>query len=214
MKKNLRGIRIFLLVFFLAGALGLSLEPVKGYFIPLVPYTLLLSYILLGFFHEGRPGLRQLLLFALVATAGFLLEAVGVHTGLIFGGYAYGETLGLKAWGVPLLIGGNWLMLVYCTHLVIKDLRIHPLAGIPLGATLMTLYDLLMEPVAVALDMWRWAYDLIPVQNYIAWFIISLAFLTLFHFGKLNYRNPLAKDMLVIQAGFFGLLNLLMLLLG
>ncbi|HRY97769.1 MAG TPA: carotenoid biosynthesis protein [Bacteroidales bacterium] len=209
MKKHIRGIRVFLLIYFLAGALGLSFSPVQAYFLPLVPFSLLLSYVFLALFHEGSRKALVFLLFAGVAMTGLLVEAIGVHSGLIFGEYAYGSTLGLEVWGVPLLIGGNWLMLTYCTHLILHDLKIRVLPALLLGSLLMTLYDWLMEPVAVHLDMWSWAGGGIPLQNYLAWFLLSFLFLGIFQLSRIRYANPLARDILVIQAGFFALMNLL-----
>jgi putative membrane protein len=40
------------------------------------------------------------------------LEVVGVKTGLIFGEYKYGSTLGIKLFEVPLIIGFNWVFVI------------------------------------------------------------------------------------------------------
>jgi hypothetical protein len=36
------------------------------------------------------------------------------------------------------------------------------------------LFDIIMEPVAIALDFWRWPMDIVPLQNYIAWFVLGI----------------------------------------
>ena len=41
-----------------------------------------------------------------------LTEAIGVNTGLLFGTYEYGANLGFKIFGVPLIIGVNWTVLI------------------------------------------------------------------------------------------------------
>ena len=42
-----------------------------------------------------------------------IAEILGVNYGLIFGKYDYGDNLGLKLLGVPLLIGLNWVVLTF-----------------------------------------------------------------------------------------------------
>jgi putative membrane protein len=39
--------------------------------------------------------------------------------------------------------------------------------------TILTLFDLVMEPVAIALNYWRWDQGSVPIDNYITWFILS-----------------------------------------
>ena len=40
-----------------------------------------------------------------------ITESLGVNYGLIFGNYEYGNNLGFKFFGVPFLIGINWIIL-------------------------------------------------------------------------------------------------------
>ena len=40
----------------------------------------------------------------------------------------------------------------------------------------MVLFDLLMGPAAMALGYWDWAEGIVPMQNYIMWFVLGLAF--------------------------------------
>jgi len=72
---------------------------------------------------------------------GFGVEVLGVKTELIFGSYHYGESLGYKWLSVPLLIGVNWCMLLYCTSQLskFKNFIINAL----FGAALMVVLDFL-----------------------------------------------------------------------
>lgn len=211
--KHIKGIRIFLLVFFLSGALGLALDITRPYFLQMIPLSLLLSYVFLVIFHRGDQRISTLLALASIGVAGFLLEVAGVMTGHIFGAYVYGEVLGPALAGVPLLIGTNWMMLAYATHLIIKDFRAPGWLGVPIGALIMTAYDWLMEPAAVDLGMWAWAGGIIPLQNYLAWFVLSALFLTLLKMVKSRYENALARDIFLIQAAFFASYQIFSLLL-
>ena len=103
-------------------------------------------------------------------------EVIGVNTRMLFGDYRYGDVLGYKAWGVPLLIGVNWFLIVYCCGISIHTLlrrllnRLHENGGKPVpalkalsvivdGASL-AVFDWLMEPFAVKLGYWTWAGDI------------------------------------------------------
>ena len=49
-----------------------------------------------------------------------------------------------------------------------------PWRSIILTALLMVVFDFVMEPAAVKLRYWTWQDGIIPLQNYIAWFLVSL----------------------------------------
>ncbi|HAK11549.1 MAG TPA: hypothetical protein DCO78_05820, partial [Chitinophagaceae bacterium] len=60
-------------------------------------------------------------LFAVLAFAtGMITEMIGVNTGLLFGNYAYGEVMGAKLNGVPLLIGVNWFVVVFSAGTIMQ----------------------------------------------------------------------------------------------
>ncbi len=48
----------------------------------------------------------------LAAIGGWLAECIGVQTGLLFGQYNYGEGLGPKLAGVPLILGILWFVML------------------------------------------------------------------------------------------------------
>ncbi|MFT2009739.1 carotenoid biosynthesis protein [Pontibacter sp. 13R65] len=198
-----------LVIFHVVGFWGLGLSGRPAYFQSLTPLNLLLTNALLFGFHRGWTG-RFLLFAAVVFAAGFLAEVLGVHTGLLFGNYIYGETLGTKLWEVPLLIGLNWLMLVYATGNMVQKLPVHWLLKAIAGAILLVVIDYFLEPVAVTYDFWSWHADIIPLSNFIGWFGLSL----LLHiwFQKMNFwkQNKMAPYVYFVQLLFFIALNLLL----
>lgn len=195
-----------------------------NFFIQSTPLNLLLSFSLLVWTQENKN-----LAFLLFIVSGFLIgffsEVVSVNTGLLFGEYSYGEVLGFQAFNVPLIIGVNWFIIIYCcgisTHkLLIKVINkvaldtkeppmlLKAMSVIVDGASLAVLFDWLMEPVAVKLGFWNWHGDgSIPLYNYICWFIISMLLLTIFHFCKFEKKNKFAVNLLLIQALFFLILR-------
>jgi putative membrane protein len=203
--KNLVPILIF---YYLVGITGIIVPATRNLFIRLTPFSLLMSIFLLFLFHDNykrRFWLASLLIFSI----GFLVEVVGVKTGILFGAYQYGETLGLKLMHTPLLIGVNWLMLIYCAT-YIAGKYVEPLYYRSIvAATLMVVYDFALEPAAIRLDMWSWSGGAVPLQNYLAWFIIAfgLSYLA----GRLHLvprQNKLAFPLFFIQMLFFIMLDL------
>lgn len=146
--------------------------------------------------------------FLLVAVSGYLIELAGVSSGLVFGSYAYGSNLGIKLFEVPLMIGVNWSMLVFATAAIVSGLNLKNRMKAAIAASIMVLYDLFLEPVAIRFDFWSWETVAVPLQNYLAWWIIAFAMLTgVFRFVK-QLRNSLAIYILGIQLAFFILLIL------
>lgn len=190
-------------VVYFFGWWGMQWPPARPYFLAATPLSLLLTAALLYALHPGGRR-RPLALFgAITYLTGFLVEWVGIHTGWIFGTYHYGSTLGLQLDGVPLVIGVNWLILIYCTGTVLTGVRVGGWGRAALGATLMTALDVLIEPTAVAFDYWSWEGRAVPLQNYLGWWLTSL--LLLRTFGALPFAkgNPLAARVLALQAAFF-----------
>ena len=126
-----------------------------------------------------------------------------MNTGLIFGRYVYGNSLGIKLFGTPLLIGINWLFLVYTTSSVLEGFKMPVLAKIGLAAALMLIYDIVLEQIAPMLDMWHWENGLIPLQNYVAWFVLALLFQSLLKILNVKVQNKFAFFIIICQFLFF-----------
>lgn len=197
-----------LIIFYAVGVFGLTFPPTRSYFEILTPYTLLMNLALLMLYHKPWNA-KHTAVFIFVALAGFLTEAAGVATGLVFGNYQYGQVLGAGIAETPLIIGVNWLMLIYFVHAITQMTKLNRWLQIPAGALLMVIYDLILEPVAIRMNMWSWAGGDIPLQNYAAWFIISLIFLTIFHLFRLSQANRMAPGLFAVQAGFILSLNII-----
>lgn len=187
---------------YLAGSIGLNLPLTNELFKFLTPFNLVSSVGILLYFHQDWN--KSAIVFCVITfLVGFLVEVVGVNTGLIFGNYQYDTTLGAKVGGVPLVIGINWLLLIYCVGTVTEQLFNKTAYKILFGALFMTAFDYIVEPVAIKFAMWFWKDGLPPMQNYVAWFVVSAALLTLFHLSKFRKANPIAAWLLGFQVLFF-----------
>lgn len=195
----------------LAGIVGLQLSLSESLFKALVPFHLLCSLILLLIFHENWN--RSAVIFCVFTyLVGFSVEALGVHTGVIFGHYHYGETLGTKLIDIPLTIGINWLALIYSTGIVMEKIKGNSFFKLIIAAAAIVGIDVLIEPVAIRLDFWSWENGWIPLQNYLAWYIVAFGLLAFFHFSNFIKQNRLAPLFLLCQVAFFLAHNLLFLL--
>jgi bisanhydrobacterioruberin hydratase len=199
----------FLVIFFSVGVAGLAYKGTQDLFIRLMPFSLLLGVGLMFWVHKSW-GVKQVLIFAIVGLLGFIVEIAGVLTGEVFGEYTYGRALGFKIYGTPPMIGINWLMLIYCVFIIMQKFNIPVWIKLILGSALMVVYDLIMEPVAIQLDMWSWGGGMIPLQNYIAWFVISVVLLSIMYLSKVRFSNKVAPVLFFVQMGFFLLLNFLL----
>jgi len=202
-------VKIVLSIYYLVGVIGLLHPLTYALFQQLIPFTLISTLVVLLFFH-GKWEKRHIGVFLLLAVLGFLVEVVGIATGLVFGEYEYGHTLGFELWGTPPIIGLNWLLLVYAIYGFWESYRLPALAKILLGALMLVGLDVALEPVAIALNMWSWAGGAVPFQNYVAWFVISVVFLGIMHLAKIKLNNPVAGFVYFLQLIFFVILCVLL----
>ena len=203
-----RLILMILIIFYIVGVFGLSFSQTKVFIEELTPYTLLMNVALIMLFHKPWTT-KHVLLYLTIAIAGFLVEVAGVYTGLVFGDYRYGHVLGVQLFDTPLMIGVNWLMLIYFVYHLTGMTGFSRWLQVPAGAFLMVIYDLFLEPVAIRMNMWYWSGGIIPFQNYAAWFFISIVFLTLFHIFKVRVENRISSGLFAVQAGFIITLNII-----
>ena len=190
--KEFRFDIIFVAVIHIAGIIGIHLAPeifLKTSFVSIIiPLTLYLYRI--------KPIKVEWIIIFLVYLITFFSEWIGVNYGWLFGSYEYGDSLGFKIDGVPIIMGANWLLLgLVCRDVVKKIISNHWLIII-LSALLMVLIDTLIEPLSNRLDFWTWKNNIIPFSNYKDWFLIALLNQYIFSFLKFK------KDMFFWSLGY------------
>jgi len=134
-------------------------------------------------------------------------EILGVRTGAVFGVYEYGKTLGTHILGVPPVIGFNWVIIVLGFSGVYSRLPCGTACKALLSAASATVFDWVMEPVAIALGYWKWEQDCIPLQNYAAWFLVSLLMSAAYAHLRVTWRNPAPFIIVFAQLVFFAVLR-------
>lgn len=170
-------------IVFTVGLIGLSISASRPLFIQLVPINFL--FLIFMFISSLKKWTFQIfVLIATVFVAGFLVEVLGTKKGFIFGNYFYGNTLGFKIWDVPLVMGINWIIVlfgaIYWANYILKNLIFNAFwrkfLVILLSSLLMTGLDFFIEPIAISLDFWHWEDNIIPLRNYLGWLAISILF--------------------------------------
>lgn len=199
-QKHHRTLLIILLMSYAAGIVG-YLSPWSAQFALLTPFHLLLCFAYLLLYMEKRSSKLWIFL-AIVFMYTWCVECLGVNTGLLFGEYYYGRVLGLKILGTPLLIGINWLILVLSIGSLVRRLPKWWLR-IVLSALLMTLTDVLIEPMAIRYGLWNWGSPEVPLQNYVMWFLVSLPIFALYERMQLGSENRMAAWVWGLQLLFF-----------
>lgn len=206
-QENKSGLFKFIIsVFYLVGIIGMSIPTIRPFFQVLTPFHLLLSLGILLLFHTDWN--RSFMVFSIVAfVIGFGSEVMGVHTGFPFGNYEYGAVLGIKIFEVPLMIGINWLLLVYLTGNLFEIGIKNDFLAAGLGAGLMVAIDFLIEPVAIGLEFWEWEGGIIPMSNYIGWFGVAFLIHLIYRKSQFLKRNPISTFLLLNLVIFFAVLN-------
>lgn len=168
----------------------------------LTPFNLLLLAGLFLYTSE-RPTVKWA--YYLPILLGFIIELIGTNTGFPFGAYEYGTALGPGIMGTPFMIGILWWVLIRSFY-DLTGVRFQSvwMRSILTGLA-MTAMDVLIEPVAIELTYWEWDAVAVPMENYLAWLVLSTLFARLTASG--DVRNPLSIWVIVVLSVFFFVLG-------
>lgn len=200
LKKYKSYLLYFLILVYVSGSIGFVVNP--AFFSPFTPYTLLLT-CLVFLINSPLADKKFLTAFFSIAFLGFIIEVIGVKTGLIFGKYTYGEGLGFKLLEVPLIISINWAILICAGIRIVNGIFANKITTLLVAALVVTLIDLLIEQVAPKLDFWQFEGALPGLHNYIGW--IGVAFFTSYYFYPtiIKGNRNVSLIILILQIIFF-----------
>lgn len=193
-------------ILFLVGAILHPIPMFRNFMIKLTPFTLILTtaIVLINIMNEKKIILWFLIVFIIT----MIIEIMGVKTKMIFGNYNYGSTLGIKIFEVPIIIGFNWVLVILGAIQIISKITTNKLFLILFSSILTVLFDLILEPIAIKLNYWNWYKNIIPLQNYLAWFIVSSICVITFIKLNINLRNDLPAKYFITQFLFFLILSI------
>lgn len=192
----------------------------KNLFTNITAFHLLLMAGLI-FYTQCKISLPLFVFFILCFVTGFVAELIGTSTGVLFGNYKYGTALGISYKQVPLIIGVNWFITMYCCGVSVnmffnylaekvpqaagsKSKRLKVFSLIMDAAMLAVLFDWVLEPAAIKLGYWKWLGEgNIPFFNYVCWYLLSALLLSFFQLLSFDKENKFAVNLLLIQLMFF-----------
>ena len=202
--RSQHGIRLVIAILVLFHIIGVGIMLYSKDGVELSYMNLLLCGLLL-FLSESNY-FKALIPLLVIFVGGFVVEYIGVHTGLLFGNYRYGGSLGPKFEQIPLIIGINWYCIVLASAALVHSLKWHLIIKSIFVGALSTGLDFIIEPVAVKLDFWQWDGGIIPLWNYICWFGFASIF-AFIYFKFSSTKNKPAQSLFLIWLVFFTILT-------
>ena len=190
----------FLILVYVSGSIGFVVNPT--FFSPFTPYTLLFTCFVF-LIHQPISDKKYISAFFSIAVLGFIIELIGIKTGLLFGNYSYGDGLGFKLLDVPLIISINWAMLICAGIVTVRKVFSNKFIVISVTALVVTFIDLIIEQVAHKLDFWQFEGGLPGLHNYLGW--IGVVFFTSYIFYPLIIKgnSMVSSIVLILQIIFF-----------
>ena len=142
-------------------------------FLSLSPFSLIFTFLIM-IYSNIEISYKSLITINAIFLISMTSEIIGVNSGLFFGSYYYGENLGYSLYGVPLVIGLNWILLtISCANIALHFFKSNKYLSLFFGSCLMLLLDIIMEQVSGNIDFWYFN-DQSLIYNYFTWFIIGL----------------------------------------
>jgi putative membrane protein len=196
-----------LAIIYAVGLVGHLIPPLRPLMLAITPYVLLITggIVLVPVITDRNWRTFAWLLAAGVIT--FFIEVAGVTTGKLFGTYSYTDILGAQVFGVPPIIGFNWMLILFGSISLAQIISQRTAIRIAIATLCAPLFDYVMEPVAVSLNYWEWHTGTPPLQNYIVWGVISGILCSLYLVFRCNAQKPLPAFYLGIQFCYFAILN-------
>ena len=204
MKLNREIISIAIIwLFHVSGILGIIYGN-SEWFISATPLILSINFALLLINCNSHKWFFHMVILGFLT--GMITEILGVQRGWIFGDYKYGNALGYKILGVPMLIGVNWALLTIITAAIAQQFYENLFMRIVIGVCLMIFLDLLIEPIAPELDFWAFEGGNAPLQNYIGWTAVAIFLQSIFHYFRIEVKGWFPNQLYLLQIIFFTVL--------
>lgn len=188
-------------LFQVSGTIGIALG-YGDWFLSKTPLNLSIFLVVMILFFPILNR-KTVLIGGIFFLSGMLVEWIGVHYEFLFGSYYYGENLGWKIDGVPLLIGVNWMILTLITGCIASYFFEKKIIRIIVASSMMIFLDFFMEVAAPPFDFWIWKEGVAPLRNYIAWFGIAMILHTFYQVANIRGNLILSAHLYLSQLAFF-----------
>lgn len=206
MQRYTEKMPLIFIQFYLVGLLLYVIPDTRPLFVSITSFSLFLAIAVVLAFHSDW-NVKTVSWFSFIVLSSFVLEMQGVESGELFGQYRYERGLAPMIKSTPLIIGFNWLFLVYASNNIVHRFDAKPWMYILSGSLLMIFYDLVLEWVAPSMTMWHFESGYPPVQNFLVWFVAALFYHTGFEVLKIKSNNAPARFLFGLQILFFVLIG-------
>lgn len=233
--KNKKVNFLFINLFFLSVIIFYFLTLLKGKglqgFFMIAFFTLAIFFFTLWHSFNKFGSTNASIFLILAGLVSFVAEVIGINFGYSFGRYFYSDLLGIKIFGVPLLVSLMWIAIIYIAYQVTEHItNFRFTGGTPfivrlwlsfwsaiLTALIVVAWDLSLDPIAVKLGWWTWLgrrdYFGVPLGNFMGWIFISfiVVFLYKLFFEKEKSQEETSFDYVpAISYAFLSFLTILM----
>lgn len=172
------------------------LSKVFGFDIPpIIPFLHVLAIWVITVCHSlikiGR--FNTLLFYSVAIIVSGAAEILGTSFGLVFGSYAYQQSVWMIGSKLPVTIPLIWSLIAYGGLYIsyfawsVAGIRpeVHKWGRALVAACFLTTWDLVVDPLMVAWGGWQWsgkgAYFGIPLSNFAGWFATAITIYLLYH---------------------------------
>ncbi|MGH3342049.1 MAG: carotenoid biosynthesis protein [Carbonactinosporaceae bacterium] len=167
------------------GAYPLAPEDLR----PTLTFATVGTFFATSFVHAwaARGPTWALTFVALAVPGAFVVEVVGLHTGMPLGRYSYSDTLGAQALGVPVVMPFAWAMMAY-PALLIGRLLVRREVALVAGFAL-AVWDVFLEPQMVAAGQRTWqdpgsalpGVPDVPWTSFAGWLVAATLLMAVLH---------------------------------
>lgn len=199
-KSKKAGIAILLIMYVLMGVGYTSV--LSEWFVFLTPVMLFITAGMLWIDSKANNTLGWPIA-VLIIVLGYGIEILGVHSPALLGSYSYGEMLGWKFFGVPPIIGVQWLILVWGGFSMVTPFEFAPVVKWLFTALIATGLFWIIEPVASHFHLVEQSQIPASVQNYAVRFVILVLFAAIFEKYPLVSKPRMGQTALICQFLFF-----------
>lgn len=138
---------------------------------------------------------RGLMLFVVLSIMTIGVEFVGVVTGFPYGSFQYIGNIGYRVFGVvPWTVPFAWLPLLFAAISLADVDQASIVRGSAKAAGLLILMDIVLDPGAVAVGLWKYAYPglyyEVPWTNFAGWMLVGFcASIFLVHVLRVDFSR-------------------------
>ena len=171
---------LFYGLFILLGALSISFVPgALSYPYGSAIAICIISLPLAVALYKNFGVKKTVLSFLVLSLFALAIEYTGLVTGWPYGHFEYTGELGARIFGIlPWTVGFSWAPLMLGTVAMVYPFTKSKTLRILLPVVILVVFDLLLDPVAVSVGMWRFAeqgaYYGVPFRNFVGWGISGL----------------------------------------